>query len=411
MNQRKKTKIALEDGTIFEGISFGANGERYGEIVFNTSMTGYQEILTDPSYKGQIVTMTYPLIGNYGINLEDIESKKLFIEGFVVKEYSHITSNWRSQKELGSYLKDNDILGITGIDTRTITRHIRMQGSMKAVISNEDLNNERLVKKAISSPCLTGLDLVKEVSCGQKYVWPQSSGTTHRTPEKQFKVVVIDCGVKFNILRSLNNLDCQVIVVPAKTTAEEILAMNPNGVLLSNGPGDPVGVPYVVETVRKLIYGLPNRNCRLPIMGICLGHQILGLALGGKTYKLKFGHHGGNHPVKNLKTGKISITVQNHGFCIDVQQKTENREQRTEKRYYIAGNEDIEITHINLNDETCEGMRHKKLPIFSVQFHPEASPGPHDAQCLFEEFVKLMQKSKCKSQNYRPNIKILSTKS
>jgi carbamoyl-phosphate synthase small subunit len=356
--------LALEDGTIFRGVSFGATGQRYGEVVFNTSMTGYQEILTDPSYKGQIVTMTYPLIGNYGINSEDIESRKPFVEGFVVKECSKRASNWRAQKTLEVYLKENNILGIEGIDTRALTLHIREAGTMKAVLSTEDLDEESLIKKAKSSLGLIGVDLVQDVTVGRKYVWSQLETKGHH------KVVVLDCGVKYNILRKLLENKCQVIVVPANTEASEILKMKPDGLLLSNGPGDPAAVKYVIETTRRLIG-------KLPIFGICLGHQILGLALGGATYKLKFGHHGANHPVKDLKTGKVSITVQNHGFCVDIDS---------------LNKKEIEITHINLNDKTLEGMRHKKLPIFSVQFHPEASAGPHDAEYLFGEFIKMMQK-------------------
>jgi len=358
-NRQRKAKIALEDGRIFAGLSFGATGERYGEVVFNTSMAGYQEILTDPSYKGQIVTMTYPLIGNYGVNPEDIESRKPFVEGFVVKECSHIASNWRSQKSLNEYLRENNIIGVENIDTRALTRHIRLQGAMKAVISTKDLDEKSLIEKVKSSPGLIGRDLVKEVTSDRIENWNEKG---------RYKVVVVDCGVKFNILRELVNNDCQVIIVPAKTEAEQIMMMEPDGILLSNGPGDPQGVPYVVETVKELIG-------KLPIFGICLGHQMLGLAFGGKTYKLKFGHHGANHPVKDLKTGRIAITVQNHGFCVDIDS---------------LNKDDIEITHINLNDNTLEGMRHKKLPIFSVQFHPEASPGPHDARYLFKEFVKMM---------------------
>ncbi len=353
--------LALEDGTIFRGESFGATGERYGEVVFNTSMTGYQEILTDPSYKGQIVTMTYPLIGNYGINKEDVESRRPFVEGFVVKECSKISSSWRSEKSLADYLKENNIIGIEGIDTRSLTLHIREAGAMKAVLSTEDLDGKNLVKKVQESTGLLGIDLVKEVSSKKKYIWS-------KIKSKGYKVVVLDCGVKYNILRNLMERGCEVVVVPARTTGDEILTLKPDGVLLSNGPGDPAAVKYVIETTRRLIG-------KLPIFGICLGHQMLGLAFGGKTYKLKFGHHGANHPVKDLKTGKVSITVQNHGFCVDIDS---------------LNKKEIEITHINLNDRTLEGMRHKKLPIFSVQFHPEASAGPHDAQYLFESFIEMM---------------------
>jgi len=354
--------LALEDGTIFRGESFGASGERYGEVVFNTSMTGYQEILTDPSYKGQIVVMTYPLIGNYGINKEDIESRGIFLEGFVVKEYSSIASSWRSQKSLGDFLLENNIPGIKGIDTRKLTLHIRKAGAMKAILSTKDLDEGSLVEKARSSPGLIGVDLVKEVTIDHKYAWHKAKGS-------KYKVVVIDCGLKYNILAKLMENKCQVTVVPAKATAEEILKMKPDGIVLSNGPGDPAAVSYLIETTKKLIG-------KVPIFGICLGQQILGLALGGKTYKLKFGHHGANHPVKDLKTGKVSITVQNHGFCVDIGS---------------LNKKDIEITHINLNDNTLEGMRHKKLSIFSVQFHPEASAGPHDAGYLFGEFIKMME--------------------
>ncbi len=368
--------LALEDGKIFKGESFGATGERFGEVVFNTSMAGYQEILTDPSYKGQIVTMTYPLIGNYGINKEDVESRKLFLEGFVVKECSKISSNWRSEKSLEDYLKENNIVGIEGIDTRSLTLHIRQAGAMKAALSTEDLNDKSLVQKAKDSLGLIGCDLVKEVTNRKKYIWS-------KVEKARFKVVVLDCGVKYNILRELLKHKCQVSIVPADTKADEILEMKPDGLLLSNGPGDPAAVKYVIGTTKKLIG-------KLPIFGICLGHQMLGLALGGATYKLKFGHHGANHPVKDLKTGKVSITVQNHGFCVDIDSLDKKQ---------------IEITHINLNDQTLEGMRHKKLPIFSVQFHPEASAGPHDAAYLFDEFIDLMEKSKVKSKKVKPKVK------
>lgn len=357
--------LALEDGKIFKGRSFGATGEKYGEVVFNTSMSGYQEIITDPSYKGQIVTMTYPLIGNYGVNKDDAESCRPFIEAFVVKEYSKIASNWRSEQTLGDYLKDNNIPGIEGIDTRELTLHIRQAGAMKAVLSTLDFDQKSLVKKAKQSPGLVGVDLVKEVICNKAHEWER---------EGKYKVVVLDCGVKFNSLRILAKNNCKVTVVPATTTSVEILALKPDGLLLSNGPGDPAAVSYVIKTVRELLG-------KLPIFGICLGQQMLGLALGGKTYKLKFGHHGGNHPVKDVATGKVYITVQNHGFCVDMDS---------------LNKKEIEITHINLNDNTLEGFRHKKFPLFSVQFHPEAAPGPHDAEYLFAQFIQMMKKGKGK---------------
>ncbi len=369
-----KALIALEDGFVLEGESFGAIGEKAGEVVFNTSMAGYQEVLTDPSYRGQIVTMTYPLIGNYGVNASDVESRKVQVDGFIVRELCEVPSNYRSAKTLRSYLEESGVAGIQGVDTRALTKHIRLQGAMKGVISSADLDRKRLVQKAKDSPGLVGRDLVKEVACKELYTWPLEGYETDGPSSgsgtgRGYRVVTLDCGVKFNILRMLARSGCDVTVVPAQSTADEILALKPDGVCLSNGPGDPAAVSYVIETTRSLIG-------KVPIFGICLGHQMLGLAFGGKTYKLKFGHRGVNHPVKDMRTGKIAITSQNHGFCVDP--KTLNKDE-------------IETTHINLNDGTSEGMRHKGYPIFSVQYHPEASPGPHDSYGLFEEFIETMK--------------------
>jgi len=361
----KKAILALEDGRIFEGTSFGVPGEHYGEVVFNTGMTGYQEVLTDPSYKGQIVTMTNPLIGNYGINDEDMESRALWLEGFVVREVCREPSNWRSAKDLHSFLKDYNVVGIEGVDTRALTRHIREAGAMRAIISTEDFNADSLFEKVRHSPDLIGRDLVREVTCDKPYTVNAING---------LQVVVMDFGVKSSILRQLHDSGCAITVVPAATSADEILRLKPDGVLLSNGPGDPAAVGYAIDTIRELL-----SIKTLPMFGICLGHQLLGLALGGDTYKLKFGHRGGNHPVKDMTTGKIDITVQNHGFCVDRKSLEKNA---------------IEITHMNLNDGTLEGMRHKKLPLFSVQFHPEAGPGPHDTRNLFSRFIELMVKKK-----------------
>ncbi|MFA5276047.1 MAG: glutamine-hydrolyzing carbamoyl-phosphate synthase small subunit, partial [Candidatus Omnitrophota bacterium] len=330
-----KAILVLEDGTIFKGSSFGASGESFGEVVFNTSMAGYQEIITDPSYKGQIVAMTYPLIGNYGVNEDDVESSKPHLEGFVVKEASKISSNWRAKKTLGRYLEENNIVGIEGIDTRALTLHIRELGAMKAVLSTLDFDENSLVNKAKASRGLLGVDLIKEVTCVKPYTWNDKG---------KYKIVALDCGIKLNMLRLSEKYRCQVTVMPASSSVEEILERKPDGLLLSNGPGDPAALAYIVKTVKELLE-------KMPIFGICLGHQMLGQAFGGKTYKLKFGHHGVNQPVKNLKTGKVAITVQNHGFCVDINS---------------LNKKDIEATHINLNDSTLEGMRHKKLPVFSV---------------------------------------------
>ncbi len=360
---KKEAVLALEDGLLFRGRSFGAEGESFGEVVFNTSMTGYQEILTDPSYKGQMVCMTYPLIGNYGVNKEDMESRRPFIEGFIVKELSRVHSNWRASEDLGSYLKRNNIIGIEGIDTRRLTKHLREHGAKKGVISTRDLDGKSLVKKAKDSPGLEGRDLIKEVTCKEAYDWNKAG---------KYRVAAIDSGIKLNILRNLEARGCQVRVFPATATAKEILRFKPHGLFLSNGPGDPAALPYIVHTVKELM------DSRLPVFGICLGHQILGQAFGGKTFKLKFGHHGGNQPVQDLSSGAVHITAQNHGYAVDVDS---------------IPDKNIVLTHVNLNDRTCEGMEHKTLPVFSVQYHPEAAPGPHDTMHHFDRFIKMMEKN------------------
>ncbi|GJM16149.1 MAG: carbamoyl-phosphate synthase small chain [Thermodesulfobacteriota bacterium] len=372
----KKALLVIEDGTVFEGSGFGADGEVFGEVVFNTSMSGYQEILTDPSYNGQIVTMTYPEIGNYGVNEEDVESRKPFLKGFVVKEYWRTPSNWRSQGDLESYLANYGIVGIEGIDTRALTKLIRSKGAQKAVISTEDLDPKSLLKKVHSSKGIVGIDLVTEVSCEEPYSWSERTHCWGPLDEEvsetreTFKVVAYDFGLKQNILRKLKDHGCEVTVVPSRTPPNEVLSLDPDGIFLSNGPGDPAAVSYAVESIRTLVG-------KKPIFGICLGHQILSLALGAETYKLKFGHRGANQPVKNLASGKVEITSQNHGFAVDGK---------------TLGN-DVEITHVNLNDSTIEGIKHKKYPAFSVQYHPEASPGPHDSSYLFQDFVNLMKSS------------------
>lgn len=359
-----KALIALEDGTVFDGRSAGIAGEQDGEVVFNTSMTGYQEILTDPSYKGQMVTMTYPLIGNYGVNEEDVESSAPKAEAFIAREFSKVTSNFRAKESLIDYLSRHGIMAIEEVDTRALTRHIREKGAMKAMISTSDLDPESLVKRARESKGIVGIDLVREVTCQAPYLFDGEEGDLH--------VVVMDFGVKANIPRMLKKAGCRVTVVPARTSAREVLDMRPDGVLLSNGPGDPEGVPDVVAEIRKL-FG------KTPIFGICFGQQLLGLAYGGKTYKLKFGHRGGNQPVKELATGKVNITSENHGFAVDMKSLEKER---------------VKATHVNLNDGTLEGMEHEIYPIFSVQFHPEASPGPHDSYGLFVKFRNLMESFK-----------------
>lgn len=362
--------LALADGTYFEGESFGAPGEALGEVVFNTSMMGYQEILTDPSYKGQIVTMTYPLIGNYGINDEDFESRLPWVEGFIVKECSPVVSNWRARRSLPDFLRDYGIVGIEGIDTRTLTRHLRDHGAQEGIISSTELDPEVLVARARAVPALSGRDLVQEVTCAASYVWDGGPSTLVETPPPVGlipHVIAYDYGIKRNILRRLTDWGCRVTVVPATTPAEAVLEQQPDGIFLSNGPGDPAALPYMIAQVRKCL-GVK------PVMGICLGHQILALACGAQTVKLKFGHHGGNQPIRDLRTERVLITAENHGFAVD-------------PATLPAA---LEATHMNLNDGTVEGIRHRELPVFSVQFHPEASPGPHDARALFAPFLASM---------------------
>ena len=364
--------LALADGRVFRGESCGATGEAAGEVVFNTSMTGYQEILTDPSYRGQLVCMTYPLIGNYGINAEDVESRRPWVDGLIVKEACPYPSSWRSQVTLDAYLARHGIVGIQGIDTRALTRHLRDRGAQVGILSTRETEPDRLAERARQRPGLVGRDLVREVTVDAGHGWSEGSwqlGRGYAPPgPARFRVIALDSGIKSNILRQLAGMGCALDVVPAGTPAAAVLERKPDGVLLSNGPGDPEAVEYLVRTVRDLVG-------RVPIFGICLGNQILGLAAGGSTYKLKFGHHGANHPVRDLATGRVEITAQNHGFAVDP------------KSVARAG---FEETHVNLNDGTSEGMRHRELPVFSVQYHPEASPGPHDAHYLFDRFIALM---------------------
>ncbi len=364
--------LALEDGRIFRGRGYGARTERGGELVFNTSITGYQEIFTDPSYAGQLVCLTYPHIGNVGANREDNEAGRPYIEALVVRDFSELASNWRAGETAEEFLRRHDIPVISDIDTRAVVRHLRTHGAQRSVLSTVSADAEALVAKARALPHMVGLDLAKTVTVAKPYDWADPSidlAREGKAPAAQrFHVVAYDFGIKQNILRRLVDVGCRVTVVPAKTSGEDVLAMKPDGVFLSNGPGDPEPCTYAVEAVRKLAG-------RVPIFGICLGHQIVGLALGGKTYKLKFGHHGANHPVKNLLTGKVEITAQNHGFAVDPDS---------------LNLREVELTHQNLNDSTLEGLRHRSLPLFSVQYHPEASPGPHDSHYLFSQFVEQM---------------------
>ena len=370
-----KAILLLEDGTIFTGRSFGASGTSCGEVVFNTSMTGYQEILTDPSYNEQIVTMTYPLIGNYGTNEIDTESRKLFVRGFIVKENCNYASNWRNSQSLSDYLASNNIIALEGIDTRKLVKHIRTEGAMRGIISSTEFDVEKLKTELADYPGLVGRDIVKDVTTCSAYKWtePVIDILSNKSPDRssKYKVVTMDFGIKHNILRLLYSHDCDIEVVPASTSAKDILAKNPDGIFLSNGPGDPAAVNYAIDCVKELIG-------KIPIFGICLGHQILSLALGGKTYKLKFGHRGANHPVKNLATGTVEITSQNHGFCVDMDS---------------LKNQSVEVTHMNLNDNTVEGISCLDKLAFSVQYHPEASPGPHDSNYLFKTFTDLMAKN------------------
>ncbi len=368
--------LALEDGTVFEGISFGAPVERAGEVVFNTAITGYQEVFTDPSYTGQIVVLTNPQIGNYGANEADNESAKPYIEGLVVREFSPLASNWRADETAQQFLTGHSVPVIAGIDTRALVRHLRSRGVMRGVLSATSTDSTELVERARRSPSMAGLDLATRVSTPAKYEWIKKadpcspSDLEGDAAASRFHVIAYDYGIKHNILRRLVQVGCSLTVVPAGTTAEDVMALKPNGVFLSNGPGDPEPLEFQAAQVRKLVG-------RVPIFGICLGHQILGLALGGKTYKLKFGHRGANHPVLNKITGKVEITSHNHGFAVDPESLNLNH---------------LEITHTNLNDGTLEGFRHRSDPVFCVQYHPEAAPGPHDSRYLFDDFVKLMER-------------------
>ncbi|CAN5703123.1 glutamine-hydrolyzing carbamoyl-phosphate synthase small subunit [soil metagenome] len=363
MSTNHKAILVLEDGRTFHGASFGAEGETFGEMVFNTSMSGYQEILTDPSYAGQIVCMTYPLIGNYGVNEEDVESRRPWAEGFVVKEASRIASNWRSTETLDVYLQRNNIVGIERIDTRALVRHIRDKGAMRAAISTIDLDPAKLLERVLTSPDMKDRELATTVTVDEKFEYPSMDAT-------RFHVVAYDFGVKTNSLREFARIGCHITVVPAGTSAAEAIALKPDGIFLSNGPGDPSAMKSVINEIRKLA------ESNVPMFGICLGHQLLGSAFGAETFKMKFGHRGGNQPIKDLTTGKVEITAHNHGFAFDADSLPA----------------EIEVTHINLNDNTVAGLRHKTLPVFSVQYHPESAPGPHDSEYLFRRFIDLMEK-------------------
>lgn len=377
IKKERRALLVLEDGSVFEGTAFAGSGETMGEVVFNTGMTGYQEVITDPSYKGQIVTITYPLVGNYGINNEDMESAGIHLEGFIVKEYQPNPSNWRMKQNLKSFLEDYGKIGLEGLDTRALTRRLRLSGAMKGIISTESKDIKSLLAKVRAYPGLMGRDLVREVTCTKPYTWKNGAvhaeNLTSKKSAKKLRVAVLDCGVKYNILRLLESNGCEVLVLPASSTSDKIMSLKPDGILLSNGPGDPAALPYIVDTARAVIG-------KVPVFGICLGHQIIGQAIGGYTEKLKFGHHGINQPVKNNDTGRVEITSQNHGFVV----VPESLDKKTKKTYH------------NLNDNTSEGMRISRT--MSVQYHPEAAPGPHDTEYLFLQFVETMKKAKGKAK-------------